>query len=434
MASEKILFDKKNLTAIQPGEKLASYADTKIRGFVLYVSTKGVKTFSIYRKVHGRPERITLGHFDATLPDSREFPQGIELLKVLGSTPDLNVGMARRLANAVNYSLDNGLNVAETKRKSRGELSLGEMMTKYAEEYSVPRKKDTKADRWSFNRYLGEVTNDPTKSARFKKTKPAYSVNWSNRKLSSIKPDEIRRLQTSLANEVSGTTANRVIELLRRLYIKASDWGDFTGPMPTAGIDFFPERVRKRFLQSSELPTFWTMLAEHPDDEFRDFICLLILTGVRSGNLYSMAWKDVEIEASEWLIPAEESKNDDSMRIVLVPEAVQILKDRLENADSEWVFPGEASCGHLTTVRKRWHSFRKAAGIMDVTMHDLRRSLGSWQARTGASLIIIGKTLGHKSLEATMIYSQLDTDPVRAAVELATSAMFNVGRDKTAPQ
>ncbi len=63
--------------------------------------------------------------------------------------------------------------------------------------------------------------------------------------------------------------------------------------------------------------------------------------------------------------------------------------------------------------------------MQDFRIHDLRRSLGSWQAKTGASLAIIGKTLGHKDPSATLIYARLDRDPVRAAVEQATGAMLD---------
>jgi integrase len=59
-----------------------------------------------------------------------------------------------------------------------------------------------------------------------------------------------------------------------------------------------------------------------------------------------------------------------------------------------------------------------------VTLHDLRRTLGSWQAKTGASLAIIGKSLNHKSQQATAIYARLDLDPVRASVNTATAAMM----------
>jgi integrase len=59
-----------------------------------------------------------------------------------------------------------------------------------------------------------------------------------------------------------------------------------------------------------------------------------------------------------------------------------------------------------------------------VTLHDLRRTLGSWQAKTGASLAIIGKSLNHQSQQTTAIYARLDLDPVRASVNTATAAMM----------
>ena len=62
--------------------------------------------------------------------------------------------------------------------------------------------------------------------------------------------------------------------------------------------------------------------------------------------------------------------------------------------------------------------------MKDLRIHDLRRTLGSWQARTGASLSIIGKSLNHKSVQTTAIYSRLDTDPVRESVERATAAIL----------
>lgn len=64
------------------------------------------------------------------------------------------------------------------------------------------------------------------------------------------------------------------------------------------------------------------------------------------------------------------------------------------------------------------------AELSDLRIHDLRRTLGSWQAKTGASMVIIGKSLNHKSQQATAIYARLDLDPIRESVERATSAML----------
>ena len=59
-----------------------------------------------------------------------------------------------------------------------------------------------------------------------------------------------------------------------------------------------------------------------------------------------------------------------------------------------------------------------------VTLHDMRRTLGSWQANTGASMVIIGKSLNHTSLQATQVYARLSDDPVRQSVNKATDAML----------
>lgn len=62
--------------------------------------------------------------------------------------------------------------------------------------------------------------------------------------------------------------------------------------------------------------------------------------------------------------------------------------------------------------------------MSDLRIHDLRRTLGSWQAKNGASLVVIGKSLNHKSQQATAIYARLDLDPVRESVNTATKAML----------
>jgi site-specific recombinase XerD len=61
---------------------------------------------------------------------------------------------------------------------------------------------------------------------------------------------------------------------------------------------------------------------------------------------------------------------------------------------------------------------------MDILLHDMRRTFGSYQAITGSSLQVIGKSLGHKSIQATQIYARLNLDRVRASIEKAASAML----------
>ncbi|MCG2683974.1 MAG: tyrosine-type recombinase/integrase, partial [Planctomycetales bacterium] len=74
-----------------------------------------------------------------------------------------------------------------------------------------------------------------------------------------------------------------------------------------------------------------------------------------------------------------------------------------------------------------WKRIIERAGLVDVRPHDLRRSLGSWMAITGAGLPIVGKMLGHSQPNTTAIYARLSVDPVRAAAEAATTAMLAAG-------
>lgn len=68
-------------------------------------------------------------------------------------------------------------------------------------------------------------------------------------------------------------------------------------------------------------------------------------------------------------------------------------------------------------------------GLKNLRLHDLRRTMGSYQAISGASLHIIGKSLGHKSASATQVYARLTVDPVRNAMQKATDKMMEFVSD-----
>ena len=114
------------------------------------------------------------------------------------------------------------------------------------------------------------------------------------------------------------------------------------------------------------------------------------------------------------------------MLVVLAPQALEILLRRLsENPDSEWVFPSPRNGGgHIVNVKYPWKRITERAGIPDLRIHDLRRTLGSWQAMNGASLPVIGKSLGHSSLSATQVYARLGTAPVLDSVSHAVDKML----------
>lgn len=128
------------------------------------------------------------------------------------------------------------------------------------------------------------------------------------------------------------------------------------------------------------------------------------------------------LETKIWIIP--QTKNGDPQVVVLTDNVVAIFKSRTNN-ESDYIFPSQKDKTRpLINSKKAWQRIINRAGITNLRIHDLRRTLGSWQAITGSSLPVIGKSLGHKTPEATAIYARLSLDPVRESVEKATQAML----------
>ena len=215
------------------------------------------------------------------------------------------------------------------------------------------------------------------------------------------------------------------VALVSAMYGKALSWGLWAGDNPAKGIERFKEKSRERFIQKNELPRFFEALAVEPNTIARDCILLCLLTGARRSNVQAMRWKELELDKGIWVIP--DTKSGEKLTVPLVPMAIEILRGR-EDSESEWVFPGPGRTGHLVELKNVWARIIRVAELEDLRLHDLRRTLGSWQAITGASLAVIGKSLGHKNVSTTAIYSRLNEDPVREAMEHAVEAMLSAGR------
>jgi integrase len=109
----------------------------------------------------------------------------------------------------------------------------------------------------------------------------------------------------------------------------------------------------------------------------------------------------------------------------MTTQVKELLGSMEHDSDSEWVLPSKKSAsGHLEDPKRPWQDLLARAGIENLRLHDLRRTQGSYQAITGSSLHIIGKSLGHKSPSATELYSRLTTDPIRESMQRATDKML----------
>ena len=110
-------FTEKYIENLKPTGKQYSVKDSVVRGLFLLVSPKGAKTFYVYRRIDGRPERVRLGPW-----------------------PDLKVKKARRKAEKVNGEIADGDNPADKNRAAREEMTVGELWDRYLRLHGKPHK------------------------------------------------------------------------------------------------------------------------------------------------------------------------------------------------------------------------------------------------------------------------------------------------------
>lgn len=357
--------------------------DGKQPGLILEVRAGGAASFQLYKRIEGRPTRILIGRFpEVTVEQARK-----KVAKLLGNVAD-------------------GRNPQAEKRAARHEHTIGGLFDHWLEMHAKLHKRTWPEDQRQFDAFLAP---------------------WKARRLSTISKADVQALHARIGRDNGTYAANRLLALVRAMFNKADEIG-FRGPNPARGIKKFAEQSRDRFLAPEEVPAFFVALAAEPQI-FQDFFMLALLTGARRSNVQAMAWADLHLDAAAWRIPS--TKSGEPVFVHLPAKAVEILRRRQSDANgSPWVFPGgkKNRASHLTSPKLAWNRVRMAAGLPDLRIHDLRRTLGSWQAIAGASLPIIGKSLGHKSQQSTAIYARLTHAPVIQSVDAATTAILEAAK------
>lgn len=375
--NNKFNFTKSDIEKLTPPEKgVSTYFDTGFKGLKLYVTANGVKTFFVRKMVNGRDERFILGQY-----------------------PDLSIQNARDKALLTLSDLANGRNPNEEKKANRAEQKLGDLFIEFMERYSKKEKKSWVYDQREIPKFYGD---------------------WFKRRLSDIKRTEIQRRHEKIRDENGLYQANRCLERLRAMYNKAIEWG-WNSDNPTLGIKKFKEVKRDRFLQPNEAKDFFESLKLEENIIIRNYFYMALFTGARKTNVLEMRWEQIDMKSALWRIP--DTKNGEPVVVPLISYAMELLNSMPRI--SEWVFPNSKSkSGHIEDPKRAWNRILCRANIENLRIHDIRRTMGSWEALTGASMLVIGKSLGHKSTSATQVYARLTNDPVRNSMEKAINTFM----------
>ena len=155
------------------------------------------------------------------------------------------------------------------------------------------------------------------------------------------------------------------------------------------------------------MPRLAAAIEAEPNEYVRSALWLLILTGLRCNELLHAKWHDIDWH--ERTLHVGRTKNGDPVLAPLSHAAIERLSSIPRLPDNPHIVCGAIKGQHLINLSKPWTRVRKAAGIPDVRIHDLRRTVGSWLVRGGASLHLVGAVLNHRDQKTTAGYAYFQT-------------------------
>jgi len=234
-----------------------------------------------------------------------------------------------------------------------------------------------------------------------------------NRALEQITAAEVGEVVAAVVARGSKVSAGHLLALLRQLFSWSVDVGHLK-QSPIASVFKDPTSLgcekaerRERILSREELPRFIAALRQagpRLSSTIRAGLQLLLLLGVRSGELRQAKWDEMDLAAGEWHIPKEHVKGSKrhpakSRVCPLPPTATELLKALQGEAKllaSAYVLPSPYGGGELTdhALNKALHRLRFAD---DLVVHDLRRTaLSYWvDDAVGAQWHIAEVQAGH---------------------------------------
>ncbi len=148
----------------------------------------------------------------------------------------------------------------------------------------------------------------------------------------------------------------------------------------------------------------------------RPLILLAINTGMRRGELLSLAWRNVDFQRG--VIHVTNTKTGRDRDVPMNSEVRSILLElQRQNEDEAFVFRNRKTGVNLTDVKHGFNGACTDAGLDDFRFHDLRHTAGTRLADAGADAFTIAEILGHATLQMTKRYTHATDERKRQAVE-----------------
>ena len=220
----------------------------------------------------------------------------------------------------------------------------------------------------------------------------------------------------------SAVTSNHDLKLLRKMFT----WGIrerllTATPFKVAGeavIKLDPESPREERLTDADAER---KLFQAAPPHVRGVIVAMLETCCRPGEILSLQWQDVDLEARELTIRADKTKTRRARRLPISSRLLAVLDMRRLDPSGKPLPPEAYVFGNrlgerIKSIRRAWESARDAAGLKGLQLRDLRHEAASRFEEAGVLTTDVSKFLGHHSLTTTTRYLNTTSRRLRLAL------------------
>jgi integrase len=386
---DKIKLTQSVVKNLQPpnGKKQADVWDSEQPNFGVRIGASGSKTFIVISRVNGRVVRSTVGKF-----------------------PTMNLEDARKRARKILVDMADGVNPNEERReRNQGTLTLRSVFESYLQTRKNLSENTIKEYKGTFERHLSP---------------------WKNRQVLDISTAMVLDRHQQIGETKGKNVANQSMRLLRSIMNFSRSTHGVPKENPAAVMSqaqaWYKDGKRSVIVKASEMPAFFREVGALENDTGRDYLMLLLFTGLRRNEAMSLHWDNVDLKERILTIP--DTKNGEPHALPLSNHLLDLLKDRQERWGSKgWVFPSWSGKGHITYVQHVQNRLREKG--VNFTLHDLRRTFITVAESLDISTYVVKRLANHKQSDVTgKHYIVHDITRLREPMERISAALLEMGK------
>ena len=257
----------------------------------------------------------------------------------------------------------------------------------------------------------------PRTHARYRVSSVALLRHFGDTPLDKITPEEVEHFKTVRAGEfktarskkgrvqtkrkIRPATVNRELACLKALFsffIKA----DVVVKNPVSRVKFLAENNQQtRVLSHIEERAYF----EKASPVLRDVARLILETGMRPEEVYTMLPENVDLERKAIQVPQGKTKAARRL-LTLTSAAVEVLKRRMTGLEGPYVFPCETDSKRpIPKVNNAHDRAVRDAKIPPLRLYDLRHTWATRAAMSGIDLVTLAAMLGHSRIQMVLRYA-----------------------------